>query len=212
MKALWYGPCILLLFFSSCQKDDDPLTPVLAGVYVDAMSYNELNPALQIAFIHDPILNIEQGEDSLDINQDGSHDIIISQRNLLGNSPANANPNDTYPFCKLSIRNGVEVATKEECYYIGHGQTSSVNWVDTVAYQTNVTDIANWSESNRIIFMWVSPPTIFWGSDGPWYHLSNEEKYVAFRMKINARYRYGWIKVLVTSRERIAVVSYAMEK
>lgn len=212
MKNSLYNLLIVLVVFSSCQKDDEPHRPVPAGVYDEAMDYTSLNPVLQITFVHDSILNIEYGKDSLDIDKDESFDIIISQRNLLGNTPTNINPNDTYPFCSLHVKNGVEVAIHNETYYIGHGQTSSVDWVDTIAYQTNLTNLLAWSESNRTVFMWLSPPTIFWGTDGPWYGLIDEEKYVAFRIKTKARYRYGWIRVMVTSRERMAVVGLAVEK
>lgn len=212
MKALWYGLFLLLLLFSSCKKEQEPRTPVLAGIYDGAMDHRELNPALQITFRYDSLLNINFGEDSLDLNQDGSYDIIISQRNLLGNPAAGVNRNDTYPYGRLSVKNGAEVAIKNERYIIGHGQYSTVSWVDTIAFNTNVAGLAYWSESNRMVYLWVEAPTIFRPTDGTWYKLADTEKYVAFRMNINSRYRYGWIKILVTSREKIAVTSYAMEK
>ncbi|HLN74962.1 MAG: hypothetical protein ACM3O8_14430 [Methylococcaceae bacterium] len=212
MKVLIYWLFILLLLLSACKKDDEPGTSFLAGIYDDSMNYREINPGLQISFKYDSLLNVNYGKDSLDINLDGSYDIIISQRNLLGNPTENTNRNNTYPYMMLGVKNGVEVAIKNECFIIGHGQYSTISWVDTIAYKTNVAGITNWSESNRIVYMWVEPPSIFRPSNGPWYNLANTERYVAFRMGINSQYRYGWIKFIVASHEKITVISYALEK
>jgi hypothetical protein len=211
MKALLYYMPLLLLLISACDKVDEPRKPVWAGVYDNTMDYTELNPALEIALKHDSLWNVDYGVDSLDIDQDGSFDIIISQRIPTDYNYPSSTTNDTYPFYKLNLKNGIEVAYKMETYYIGHGQTSSAQWIDTIAYKENVLDITSWTESNIYRFLWVDPPTIFWGSNGPWYNLINTERYIAIRKYTSSRYCYGWIKVKVVSREHLSFVSFALE-
>jgi hypothetical protein len=59
--------------------------------------------------------------------------------------------------------------------------------------------------------MWAIPP-VGTAPYGPWYNLTNEEKYIGIRMKIGSRFKYGWIKMNVISREDMQFLSYAMEK
>lgn len=207
MKALLYYLVIFLVLLFACKKEDEPRKSVWAGVYDDAMEYTELNPALEIVLKHDSILNVDYGGDSLDIDNDGNYDIIFVQRNQVGNPPVN----DTYPYYMLRMKNEVEVASKNERYIIGHGQYSTAIWIDTIAYQTNVAAITNWSESDHIICMWAEPGSLFKPSNGPWYKLFNTERYVAIRKYTSSRYCYGWIKVKVVSHERLSFISFALE-
>ncbi|HET6555700.1 MAG TPA: hypothetical protein VFG54_00205 [Prolixibacteraceae bacterium] len=212
MKNSLYYILTALLLFSSCQKEDEPLTPILAGVVDKAMIYKELNPALQVTLKHDVMRNIDYGKDSMDINQDGSFDIIISQTNLLSNFSANDNSKDIFPFYSLRVKNGVAIAVIEETYFVVINQISNTFWVDTIAYKANLENITDWSDNYPNIWNYETPPTIFFGYDGPWYGLSNEEKYIAVRIKANLRYRYGWIKILVNYPQSVSIISYALEE
>lgn len=211
MKDLLYCLLLILFLLPACQEDE-PAAIVLAGVYDSRMLYHELNPALELTLTEDALLQVAYGEDSLDLNQDGSFDVIISGRIPLDYKYNKTTTNDTYPFFRLYLKNTVEVAYEKETYYIGLGQTSSTQWIDTIAYKENVRNITTWTESNIYRFMWVDPPTIFWGTDGPWFNLVNSERYIAIRQLSGSHYRYGWIKVKEASREKIAIASYALEK
>ena len=86
-------------------------------------------------------------------------------------------------------------------------------------YQDRIDEIENWHYSNQLrhsptlgkLLMWGAPPSLFWGSYGPWYKLTNSELYIGVRMKIDTEYKFGWIKVKVYSRESFEILSYAIE-
>ncbi|MGE5395514.1 MAG: hypothetical protein ACM3P1_12290 [Candidatus Saccharibacteria bacterium] len=213
MKAIFLYLTIILLFLLACNKEEDePRTPVLAGVFNSSMNYKEWNPAFQVTLQHDGMRNMDYGKDSLDINQDGSYDVIISQNNLRFNSSANNNSIDIFPFYYLSLKNGLSIAVIKEPNFTVINQLSNAYWVDTIAYKTNLENITNWSDSYSNNLSYATPPTVFFGYDGPWYGLSNKEAYIAMRIHTSSRYRYGWIKVNVTSPEKVSIISYALEK
>lgn len=211
-KMKTFIKCVaLLLFLNSCEKDNER-NPVLAGVYDNTFIFNELSPVLALELKLDTLNQFYHGTDSLDINLDGKYDLIISRRILLDTVPAARITIDNYPFCRLTLKNGLQVSTKKEHYPIGLGQTNEVNWIDTLQYKSRIDRLTEWSESDTYHFMWVVPPTIFWGSNGCWYNLMNAERFIGIRMKINGRYHYGWIKLNQVSREEVSIVSYALEK
>ncbi|HET6558386.1 MAG TPA: hypothetical protein VFG54_13795 [Prolixibacteraceae bacterium] len=201
----------LLLFLSSCEKDNER-TPVLAGVYDDTFIFYEFSPNLPLDLKPDTLNKFYYGSDSLDVNLDGKYDLLMSRRILLGTVPPARITNDNYPFGRVTLNNGLEVSTKKEIYPIGLGQTNEVNWVDTLLYNSRIDNLPEWSGSDTYRFMWVVPPASFWGSNGCWYNLINAERYIGIRMKTNGRYNYGWIKLKQVSREEVYIVSYAMEK
>ncbi len=184
----------------------------MAGVSDSDMVSNEFDPSLQINFESDSLLNFMYGTDSIDLNLDGRFDLIISQRFFIDWNDSIRIVDNNFPFCKLTLKEGLEVAKKNEVYYIGLGQTSSVNWVDTIKFESRIDNIADWTITNTSIWMWVIPPTSFWGSCGCWYNLVNAERYIGIRMKVDSYYKYGWIKVNQINRENIEFVSYAIEK
>jgi len=143
---------------------------------------------------------------------DGDFDLIIEQRILLESDSTHVT-NTNFPFCRVKLRNGLEVATKYEKYYFPHGQTNSVNWVDTLKYGNRIDKISEWSTDTSFgRYMWVVPPSAFWGSNGYWYNLTDAERYIGIRMKIGSNYKLGWIKVNEISRRNISFISYAIEK
>lgn len=211
MKAVFHCLPIFLLFLWACNKADEPKAPVLAGVFNSSMNYKEWNPGFQVVLHHDAMLNMDYGKDSLDINQDGSYDIIISQNNLLHFS-AEDNSVDIFPSYYLSVKNGVAIAIIKEEYFTVINKISNAFWVDTITYKANLENITDWSDNYPNNLSYATPPTIFFGYYGPWYGLSNKEAYIAMRIHTNTRYRYGWIKVHVTSPQNVSILSYALEK
>lgn len=218
MKTLIIPILIILLVLYSCNKDDSELeiltleNHIFAGDYDANFIFKEFNPPLKIDLITDSLHNFKYGIDSIDINSDGMFDLIISQRFFMDrNNTVQTINNNNYPFCSLTLKNGLEVANKKETFNIGHGQTSSVLWVDTLEYNKRIDHINDWSVTNTKIWMWVVPPTSFWGSYGCWYSLSETEKYIGIRMKSDAAYKFGWIRVNQDSRENFEFISFAIE-
>jgi hypothetical protein len=110
------------------------------------------------------------------------------------------------------MRNGLELATKNEKYYFPR-QVNSVDWVDTLQYGSRIDNISEWSSDNNFYrWMWVVPPTAFWGPYGFWYKLTKSEMYIGIRMKVDSRYKFGWIKVNAVLRQNLVFISYVLEK
>jgi hypothetical protein len=205
---------IFALLFCSCNKNDnnkhEPRKPVLAGINDFDMIYNEFNPPFQVNFNSDSML--KYGADSIDLNLDGKFDLMISQRFFIDWHDSLQINYYNYPYCKLTLKNDLVVAKKNEVFYIGLGQTSNVDWVDTLYFEYRIDNIPEWSEANSYIWMWVIPPTEFWGSYGSWYNLSNAIRYIGIRMKIDSDHKFGWIKLKQINRENLEFLSYAIEK
>lgn len=211
MKVIVLNILISILFLVSCKKEETK-NQIFAGKNDINLNYQEFSPPFQIKFEPDSLNNIKYGMDSIDINSDGEFDLIISQRVLINGDDTVQISNINYPYSNLKVKNGLEVAIKTETFYIGLGETSDFNWVDTLAYNTSINNINKWSEANKNIWMWGAPPTIFWGSNGCWYNLTDTERYIGIRMKINSEYKLGWIRVYQHSREKIEIIGYALEK
>ncbi len=202
---------ILLLISSSCKKEDTSKA-VTAGIYDSSFTYHESSPSLKVILRLDSSKKRYIGVDSLDINLDGKFDLFINHRMPLESINPISYTIDNFPSFWITMRNGLEVATKIEYYSLGHGQLGNVTWVDTLNYKSRIDNIPHWSDPNAGHSMWSAPPTSWWGSYGCWYNLTNSENYLAIRMKIGSRYKYGWIKVNEVSREDMQFISYAIEK
>ncbi len=212
MKTLLYYFFIILLILSSCSKEDNGKI-VTAGIYDIDFIYYEFSSPLKVKLKLDTLTDNYIGKDSIDINQDGIYELFISQRIHL--PPESGSPSwEHFPYFRLTLKNGLQVAIKLEYYAVGHGQVNEINWVDTLNYKTRINNNSEWSESNITISMWIVPPVGAPGTlpFGTWYNLTNEEKYIGIRMKIGSRYKYGWIKVKVNLREDMQFVSFALEK
>lgn len=211
MKTITINILILLFFLCACKKEDDRKA-VTAGVYDSTFNYHDFNPVFKISLKFDSLSNTNSGADSIDFDLDGNFDLIINQRILLAANPLSHITSVNYPFCRLTLKNGLEVAIKNEIYGIGLGQTSNLDWVDTIQYKGRIDNLSNWSNANTKVWMYVVPPTIYWGSNGCWYNFTNTERYVGIRMKINSRFKFGWIRVNELSSENILFISYALEE
>lgn len=217
---------LVLFLFSSCEKDEDRPV-VLAGIYNTEMIYYEFNPSFQPQFQTDSLKGLKYGIDSIDIDSDGSFDFLISQRinlNWSDNIPRGYLEKYNFPFCGLSLKNGLEIAYKNESFPTGLGTSSSTMWVDTLPYEKRIDKIMDWHDSNlhpldykgyynKTIWMCGVPPgSAWWGSYGYWHYLLNVEMYIGVRMKINSEYKFGWVKVKVNSQDNFEILSYAIEK
>ena len=211
MKLFFSYIIIVIFLVSSCNKEE-PKEPIYAGIYDTDFFFQEFNPPFQIDLKFDSLLNIKYGVDSIDLNVDGNFDLFVSQRILLDYDNSSNIVWDNFPYCRLKLKNGLEVSTLTQCYPAGHGYYDSVDWVDTLNYNYEIDTNIDWSETNTSRSMWAVPPSSLVRSFGCWFKVVNSEKYIAIRMKIGSHYKYGWIKVNQISHEKFLIVSYAIEK
>ena len=186
--------------------------PVFAGIYDSNYTFHEFAAPLKVNLKLDPLNNFYIGADSLDINLDGNFDLIIKQRMYLDITKPNYYTYDTYPYCLLTFRNGLEFSKKIQYYIQGHGQYGTNVGIDTLNYKNRIDNISEWSGTVANAAMWLDPSSSLVSSNGVWFYLTNAEKYIGIRMKIDSRYKFGWIKVKEISREDISFISYAIEK
>jgi hypothetical protein len=211
MKASLFYIFILLLFFYSCKKEDSGI-PVFSGIYDSSFTYHEFTPPLKVTLKLSSLNNFYTGADSLDINSDGSFDLIIKQRMYLDKTQPINLTDDNNPYCILMFKNGLEFSTRIEYIYRGHGDVGYKIGIDTLNFKSRIDNISDWSGDVTNAAMWLEPALDYYNSRGNWYFLKNAEKYIGLRMKINSSYKYGWLKVNELSRENITFISYAIEK
>lgn len=207
---------ILTVFVIACDHengDDDPNNnklPVYAGIINESMLFTELNPPLSVNLEYNDESQYYAGADSLDINSDGSYDLIIDV-GIPSIDTITVTP-WLYPHTTLYYKNGLEVAVYTEYYPLGLGQYGKIDWVDTLKYKVRIDTFESWSEESIRNFMWVVPPAVIWGSNGCWYEPENAERYIGIRMKHDTLFNYGWIRVNEISNTELEFLSYAIEK
>lgn len=212
MKTLFQTLFIILIIFSSCSKDDTGNT-ISAGIADSNFIYHEFAPPLKVNLLLDPISDNYFWKDSIDVNQDGVYDLVINQRIHLPKESGTPSW-EHFPYLQLILKTGIQVATKTESYPVGMGQYNETYWVAPLNYESLINNDLDWSGSDKIKSMWAVPPkgTPSTAPSGAWFYLKNEEKYIGIKMKIDSRFKFGWIKVNVNSAEDIQFLSYALEK
>lgn len=204
----------VIIPLTGCDKDeknpDTAKTSVFAGKHVTNMLFTEFNPQVQ------PVLTLDStgylfGSDSLDINADGSYDIIIEEQIWPDDSFPGGSTTE-YPFALLTLKNNLCAVLKNETFPIGLGQTTTVTWIDTLLLNSRIDTTHVWSEPNAKHYLWVVPPATFWGSNGPWYNLTETERYIGLKLTTSSGTKYGWLKCYQKSRKEPVFVSCAIQK
>ena len=146
------------------------------------------------------------GTDSLDLDQDGSHDLFIhlnvinpDSQHLITGWP------NLLPSCRLSCRNGFEVALYVESYPIGMGQSNLAYFADRLDHNERIDQLSEWDDTD--IRMWAQtiggvgvPPY------GDWY-FAGSENYLALR---NGSGSFVWIKIDGSTVSEPQIISYAI--
>ncbi|WP_321348896.1 hypothetical protein [uncultured Draconibacterium sp.] len=213
---------IFLLLISSCDKEEGQQEAVMAGITNSNMLFHNYSPPLQIQLQTDSLTEIKSGLDSVDLDLDGSFDIIISHKIPLDGNDDFDRFNfeeDNFPFIGLKTKNEFDVAYKSIEVNVGQGYFNSMSLVDDLSYEFRVDKIKKWHSSNVSYFginnghiwLWGAPPLLFW-SYGPWYSLSNSEVYIGIRKKHDNEFKLGWIKMKVFSKGKYEIISHAIQK
>lgn len=218
MKKTIYQIAILIivdLMIVSCNKDTVPLTDeditsanteVYAGVYDTTFSYHEFTSPIEITVSWDSQNLYGVGRDSLDLDSNGTYDLLITL-NLLNEDSLhllNGIPNP-FPSCVLNAQNATEIAYYTETYYIGLGQTATATFADRLDFNERIDLMSTWGESLK---MWSENPG---GAGTPpygdWYS-ATAENYLAFKINDD---NFGWIAIDSSSPKNPKILSYAVQ-
>jgi hypothetical protein len=211
MTKLILSIFIIAVLIFSC-KEEDSQNPVIVGDKGLNMNFHEISPPFKLELKYDSVKKNAISSDSMDIGLDGKFDLFISQRISI-DSTIKYFSYENYPYCRLTFKNGLEVATKKELYHVGHGDLQDVTWVDTLDIGNRIDNLCEWSVShNNNSLMWAIAPIPYAVSHGCWFNLSIPDKYIGIRIKYGSKYKLGWIKVNQISRDKMSIVSYAIEK
>jgi hypothetical protein len=215
MRRILFVFLAFLFILLSCKKKKDLPTEEVsckAGVhdenynYVELVSFPELNMQWDVQLLY------ASGKDSIDLDNDGLHDMILTMNyydedsaHLISGYP---NP---FPGFWLTAKNGFEVNCTKEIVYHGMGASTTNYFPDTLSYGQEVTLGQEWHSGS----LWGENPIPSQLTFGPWYNV-DKIYYLGFRKLIsfgNGKiYKYGWIKVDCTNRYEPVFLSYAVRK
>lgn len=213
LQILWL---IILTSLISCNDEFKNTNVVLAGRHDSASIYHKYMPPLTVKTELNISTGFYEGSDSIDLNLDGSFDLIIIMR---------LHPNDTmyerdrrlyYPTCRVDLKNGFEVAVKKMNYSCGHGYCNQTPFIAALEYSEDVSHFPEWSEAENNQTLWnIFPPHVSYPG-GWWSFVKSEEMYIGIRHKHNGAkntfyYYYGWVKVNAFDHQNMSFTSYAME-
>ena len=190
---------VIGLNFVSCNKDTVPTieedgisenTQVYAGVYDSTFSYHQFTTPLEIAMTWDTQNLYGIGYDSLDIDSDGDFDLIFTL-NLLNEDSIHLISGMPNPFPSLHVHsnNGFKVASYDEVFYIGLGQTATATFADRLDLNERIDIISDWDTDLK---MWgENPGGAMMPPFGDWYSATSQN-YLAIRLNDD---KYGWVEV-----------------
>ncbi|MBL1280447.1 MAG: hypothetical protein COA33_009255 [Fluviicola sp.] len=195
-----------LLF--SCQKDQvDPVyTDILAGEADTSYSVTFLTAPLSINVVYDAQNLYGYGIDSIDIEGDGSYDILI-ELDLLNPDSLHlliGQPNP-FPNCRITTMNDLEIAIDSIPVYVGLGTTAYFKFA--AMYQMNdVISISGTWYKNSMVKLWQENPAFPSSTFGEWYSI-HAVRYIAIRKNG----KYGWMEIDATNHEDPQILSFAIE-
>lgn len=194
---LLLAPLIAILMLS-CEKDE---VKVYAGKYDLSFIYYKYSPVLEFTFIRDEQTSSNIGKDSIDIDLDSKYDIFITLKIF----------DSFFSNCILELKNGFEVVICKESYGVGHGQSATAIFVDTLIYGEGIYKHMDWSaDQYDKINMWhESPgPGFMAPSYGSWYY-ARDIKYIGIKSNSD---KYGWIEVDVKDPYSPRINRYAIQQ
>lgn len=205
---------ILGLAIVSCNKDTVPITDednqsanteVYAGVYDSTFSYHQLATPLEISIAWDTQNLYGTGYDSLDIDLDGDFDLIFTL-NLLNEDSIHlisGTPNP-FPFLHVQSNNGFKVASYDEVFYIGLGQTATATYADRLDLNERIDALTDWSINLKV---WgENPGGAMMPPFGDWYS-ANSQNYLAIKLNDD---KYGWVEVDASNPKNPKFSSFAI--
>jgi hypothetical protein len=200
-----------VIFLFSCQKNNDTTDDsVYAGIYDSTFDHYVFSPSKTVTIVWDGQDLYGFGSDSIDVDGDGSFDLLIRLSSLnydhidllSGDYP------DPFPSCRLEPKNGLTIAVYSESYPIGLGQTGQATFADTLGYGTNISRLTSWrgQETSPVTLWGQNPGGAGKPSFGGWYY-TDDIRYVGIKMNG----RYGWIEVRAIPPENPVFNSFALK-
>jgi hypothetical protein len=211
MKYVTLPLIILAFLFAFCKKKDEVNEPVSnnqsvevrAGIYDGSYTYTELVTPITITMSWDAQNLYGTGIDSLDLDSDGDFDLTL-ELDLLNEDSLHLISGYPIPFPSLELKakNGLEIGTYVESFYIGLGQTATINYAERLDFDARVDLVSQW---HTTIDMWAENPNDgMTPSFGDWYDADG-----IFYLAIKFNGKYGWIAIDATNPEDPAVLNWA---
>ena len=218
--------CLFLaLSFCSCKREivNDP-TPekqppsrgagIYAGMVEPDMILQEFNPPLEAPVIWDAQNLYGFASISLDIDQDGENDLILSVNRLNYDSlhlVTNYYP-DPVPGWRLSRTGEWETSYVEIYYPLGHGFTGSAYRVNAFKYGQEISSPYLLWSSNYWTMYRSNPFSSFSPSGGPWLR-APKIAYLGLKRVSGGlwNHRYAWIEIDRSDPNNTKITRIAME-
>lgn len=206
MKNIIFGFCLFGLFILfACEKDKSTSIPVLAGCYDSTYNYYKYLLPLQLDFKWDDQHKFAFADTMFDLNFDQEGNVFIEASiSESENTVTEDFIGRVYPHYNLAFYNGWEVSIYEDIYGMGHGKTSTWNYIDTLCYGKRIDQISKWSTQCSL---WHRNSEYFTPSAGGWLH-ARKTMYVGVRNND----KFGWIEIDATDPLYLKIKSFAIQK
>jgi hypothetical protein len=214
MRLLVVFSLMFLISYSCKKKTDPPIDEISckAGIYDNNYNYVELESFPDLNMMWDTQNLYASGSDSIDLDNDGLNDLILSMSYYETDSAhliiGYPNP---FPGFRVTAKNGFQLNCMHDIAYHGMGASSTYYFPDTLSYGNDVKTAAYWKSGS----FWQENPIPTQLTFGPWYNAS-KVYFMGFRKAIStgfgAYYKYGWVKIDCTNRYEPVFISYAIAK
>lgn len=187
----------MIPFLFSCEKDENKVS---AGKFDSSFIYQEFSPALELKVVRNGELKVESDSDSIDIDFDNTYDLYFTLHE----------PEGLFHYFQLQILNEFELAICKEIYFLGHGQSATAIFIDTLTLSDRIDKITDWSgkQTNKIFYMWqANPGGGMTPSYGSWFYV-NEFKYIG----LSKSGKYGWLEVDAQDPHDVKILRCAFQK
>jgi hypothetical protein len=198
------------LIILSCQENKDNKgvdikNPIYTGIIDDNLSLNSYSIDFVLPINWD--CGICDVEDSIDINNDGSLDIVLKARffdpDAFYSPECCPPPADCWPDFidfRITMLNDFEIAYSDIPFINSTGLGDIVSAFD---YNTRIDTVSSWTQST---FFWMH----YHDEPGSWKQF-DQEKYIAIRKKSQEYYDFGWIKVKSSPFHNLVFIDSAIE-
>ena len=210
----------VIFFLFSCEKKENEQKEnivkesfVLAGIYDSSFYHKCFNPGFSIQLKQVGCWEM-MGKDSLDLNNDGKYDLILTDGELNNIPLENCCPQSSdstiivdcwpsfYQYFQIALADSFELLSdtvNDNLYKI------STSFIDTLNVNDTINDVNRGFSNQPSYFYTYNKPLT--GGYGKWINIKSD-KYVGFRFTIKGFKKYGWIRIEKIDKLIIKEIAY----